>query len=544
MRARTSSVFLTVMCICSAAMPVAGQTPPDTTLEKLKLQSIELLNPDGSPASDVRTIGVQQPVAYFDADLNVVSLARTSTQQGQNANAIAAEGSIMLHANTRALVAASPQGFAFTPKSLASNKFPEKVTLRPWATLKLDTSTVPEKLRTQYQMEIVWRNNFAGHVSDLPPQRSKDPFGTFASPLALDWRFTPYVAWCKKVDMEDQTVMVPPGEVTITLSRAQPGINLQPPTLTLGIVRTVSSQTAEFKLPEFGSVTGRCEVGTELPNWENTSGINHRLLHIIPAQSIEVSAGVQRSFEGLEKLSRSTSDPFGGPGPIDNPFSDPPSTGNRKLADEYARYLSSPEGTQYRYRQIGKCSSLVDNDGKFVIELLPVGKYKLKIYNQNSTTLAEQEAWLARTGQFDDAKVFEINTNQTLDLDVSNELAALRSLSPPVSESPLDLRPVQSWRSSLSSAASTLRSPSGSSPAENLAKQWLQTAGPDADREQLKELLQKHLETEFAVQQQSRRAELERLQTLLDQSRQWLDQRDERRAETIQNRLQELIENQ
>ena len=67
------------------------------------------------------------------------------------------------------------------------------------------------------------------------------------------------------------------------------------------------------------------------------------------------------------------------------------------------------------------------------------------------------------------------------------------------------------------------------------------TAGKDADREELRALLQKHLESEFDANQKSRQAEIERLQQLLGKSKEWLNKRQERRDEIIKKRIEELL---
>ena len=80
--------------------------------------------------------------------------------------------------------------------------------------------------------------------------------------------------------------------------------------------------------------------------------------------------------------------------------------------------------------------------------------------------------------------------------------------------------------------------------AAGIIEQWLKTAGKDADREELRALLQKHLESEFDANQESRQAEIERLQQLLGKSKEWLNKRQERRDEIIKKRIDELLRQQ
>lgn len=87
---------------------------------------------------------------------------------------------------------------------------------------------------------------------------------------------------------------------------------------------------------------------------------------------------------------------------------------------------------------------------------------------------------------------------------------------------------------------------SGAAPATDdrateIIERWLQSAPQNTDRSELKQQLETHLSAEFDANQKTRRAEIDRLQQLLEQSRTWLDQRQQQREAIIQGRVHELL---
>lgn len=75
-----------------------------------------------------------------------------------------------------------------------------------------------------------------------------------------------------------------------------------------------------------------------------------------------------------------------------------------------------------------------------------------------------------------------------------------------------------------------------------LIQKLLHTAKDPADQTDLRKLLQDLLQQEFDANPKSRQAEIERPQQLLGKSKEWLDQRQQRRDEIIKKRLDELMQ--
>ena len=80
--------------------------------------------------------------------------------------------------------------------------------------------------------------------------------------------------------------------------------------------------------------------------------------------------------------------------------------------------------------------------------------------------------------------------------------------------------------------------------ATTLIQNWLRSVKDPSVQTELRKLLQDHLQQEFEVNQKSHQAEIERLQQLLVKSKEWLDQRQQRRDEIIRKRIEELLQQQ
>ena len=77
---------------------------------------------------------------------------------------------------------------------------------------------------------------------------------------------------------------------------------------------------------------------------------------------------------------------------------------------------------------------------------------------------------------------------------------------------------------------------------QQIIAEWLKRSGKnESDLQELRQLLQSRLESQFKVNQDLRREEINRLQELLDKSRQRLEQRDKERETIIQKQLEELL---
>ena len=89
-------------------------------------------------------------------------------------------------------------------------------------------------------------------------------------------------------------------------------------------------------------------------------------------------------------------------------------------------------------------------------------------------------------------------------------------------------------------------SPANADSGDAFIKYWLKISetpsAAKADQTALRKALQEHLEKEFDTKQEARRAELDRLRTLLKQSEDWLSTRQSRRAEIVGKKVDELLE--
>lgn len=96
------------------------------------------------------------------------------------------------------------------------------------------------------------------------------------------------------------------------------------------------------------------------------------------------------------------------------------------------------------------------------------------------------------------------------------------------------------------SGSEVVKSPSAElDTGQQFIKQWLAAnQGAVDDRATLRAALQAHLEQEFDANLQSRESELQRLEQLLEKSREWLSSRNARRVEIIAKRIDELLNEQ
>lgn len=629
---------------------------------------LQLINPDGSAAADSVAVGVIAPGVYLNEQLALPSADATGNvsipPDGRQIVPLTAgkNGLLSIPADARAVVAQSQQGFAFVPPGALTGK----AKLRPWAKLKIDTSNVPEQLRSKYQLRILWRNAFAGDIPSVVLQNMRPTVDPFGGPPAAppDWRFHSYATRFQKADIVDQTITVPPGEVTIVLtvpdfeSSASPSVLLVP----LGIVRTVSNQTAEFALPTFGSAQGRLIGDESFPNWGRASDQQARIV-AMPVRAADVPSPPNpgQLLAGMAGSQDFRSDPFAAPSVAQQ----------NKIADAYARYFASVEGTEVRTSGIGIGVAATDEQGEFTFESLPTGEYELRMMPLDTTQeiLTDYEAAQGLTTVGSDSPEtlrFVIKANELAELgevrwrfeqgveeavntrdgkvvqsadsslqaarhhpDNSNPFAAAAqarieaALNMPVEnidfigmplaqvmemlsddmnipivfnlkefkvrgfsmDAPITLNlPPVTLRSVLNLVLDQVASgeltfvardevllittredaaknpgtsysqapgmskslASGTAPATDdraaeIIERWLQSAPENADRSALKQQLEMHLSAEFEANQQTRRAEIDRLQQLLEQSRTWLDQRQQQREAIIQRRVQELL---
>ncbi|MCA9131347.1 MAG: OmpH family outer membrane protein, partial [Planctomycetales bacterium] len=317
--------------------------------------------------------------------------------------------------------------------------------LRSWSKLKIDTSSVPEKLRGKYQLRIQWRNNFAGALpSDILHiiRANSDPFGSPGSSVApLDWRFHDYVTRSQVVDIVDQTITVPPGEVTIVLNKLGSDSSASPsmPSVILGIVRTASDQTAEFALPKFGSAQGQLLVPeASFPNWGQTIIDQATLINALPVRgdgSPFLSNPAQR-LAGLSRSQDSISDPFAAGGVAHQ----------NRAADAVAGYYASAEGTAERALIAGNAMVPTNEQGQFTFDFLPIGQYELRIQfptgTQNSSVeYGTSERLTAVGSDTPGAFRFVINPDELTDLGNVSRHLNQREVIPKKPSGRVDVKP-------------------------------------------------------------------------------------------------------
>ena len=644
-------------------------------------QPLQLINPDGSAAADCVAAGIiasgvylneQLALSTADGDSDVLISPDGRQIVSLNANE---SGILSIPAEAKAVVAQNQHGFAFVPPGALTGR----AKLRPWAKLRIDISNVPEQLRSKCQLRILWKNDFAGDIPSTVLQYmrpTEDPFGgpsrvdPFGSPSAAppDWRFHNYATRSQSVDVADQTIVVPPGEVTIVVTVLDSGLGFESASsssmlsVTLGIVRTVSNQTAEFALPTFGSAHGRLVGNVNLPNWGRASDQATRIIAVpVRAADVPPPRDLGQLLAGMAGSQDSRSDPFAAP----------TVARQDKIADVYARYFASVEGTNVRTSGIGIGVAATDEQGEFTFDALPIGEYELPMMPLDATqeTLTDYESAqglttvgsdspealrfvikanaLAELGEVRwrleqraeeavkprDGKVFQSadsslqaarhhpdNSNPFAVAAQSRIEAALNkpvenidfigmplaqvmemlsddmnipivfnlkefkvrgfSMDAPITMNlpPVTLRSVlnlvldQVASGELTFVARdevlliTTREDAAKNPgtsysqvpgmskslasgtasatddrATEIIERWLKSAPQNADRSDLMQQLETHLSAEFDANQQTRRAEIDRLQQLLEQSRTWLDQRQQQREAIIQGRVQELL---
>jgi len=580
---------------------------------------IRLLNPDGTPAMNVKAIGIMVPPARIDAaaeGLNLLSPGETATPSTIlfPAMLLTADNDVVkFNATPEAIVASNDNGFAFIPKEA----YRKEVTLRPWAKLKLNVATVPEALRDRYRIVLNWTNDFAGPVArklhSAAASSPNDPFLVAAgvddafnqaSPVPpIDWRIDPCACWMKVVEITDQTINVPPGEATIMLVATdvqehwKQGFPDRPnPMQILALLKTKSGAEAEFRLPEFGSIKGRYASDSEQLDWSNTDGQDIHIF-IAPESTVNVVPPTIVTFE-IEQL---------------------------------LKFDASPEGFATRQQTIGGSGMMVGRNGEFTADMVPVGKYLLHRLTQMHTSHREPStrAFIARRLVPEDHKPIDgveslwmlpVTANETTDVGTLIEAAipladftaeqtriglsrptpvsqnpfaggalppgtelhylekiiatpdgkTFKRLVPARAQGPSDIPkndpqflpapaamrgaahghgPYQQPTTSNGELRDPVFSPdvpekSDADEATAMIQRRLQTAGKDADQAELKKLLQEHLENEFDDSQTTRRTEIERLQSLLSKSTEWLDQRQQRRTDIVNKRIEELLKKQ
>ncbi len=616
-------------------------------------RQIKILNPDGTPAMDakaiaIKTIGVAMPMVDTNLELlpkNVRGLPADTTSMTRLEND---NGTVLLLADAKGIVASNDIGFVFLPADAEV----ETAQLRSWATVKIDTSSIPEAMKDKLWMRISWTNNFCGiypgngmMAGSGIPTAKKDP-----SP---DWRFDPFVHWCRdvKVSENNEAFKVPPGEISVMLTdRDMKQVQSTHVSYHMVCEKTASNKTTEIVFPKFGSLRGTLVAAnrTGLPDWGQ---LGKTRIGTVPLNSM--SPAIDDLHRRFGNIATPNAINFN-----DKPFVDPTAQG----WNHYAEFLSTDAGFSVRTSGLRSSTTEVEADGSFLFPLVPVGECTLTRWtpvalpSESSSTTGEiskpvglafnvegilQSGDQQRTpmkvtvkenecldlGKLDatsgatsqtvtysplpdanprpgaiviveqhvvrDGKTESIKTAHVVTEDGSRRVATTEDLEMaaaagiPISDA--NLRTIQPGEiiGSTPDASPTATGdtvvfepdvvqdgrivkhivpqrvfPAGNAPlyqpgtfsndvnqtqpdaAAGIIEQWLKTAGKDADREELRALLQKHLESEFDANQKSRQAEVERLQQLLGKSKEWLNKRQERRDEIIEKRIDELLRQQ
>ncbi len=538
---------------------------------------IQLLNPDGTPATDAKVVAVLlAPGGVVDQDLTPRPVPKADKQP--LLELVNENGTVTVLSNdTKAIIASNKQGFLFLPASA----FGDKAKLREWAHVELDVSTVPDDMRADIALNVTWTNSLQGMYVRPQMMQGNDPFlDAFDRPEKmvpkLDWRFDPMITWTHSVPVTNQSVRVPPGEIQVSLVSMRLNDEAQllsepPPgscATTVGLWQTPGGTVRKIALPEFGTVEGMIKKDTSstLPDWSNSG-----------SEMIKFSLNCGLTADRPQILNPSESN------------------------DEYFSKLASDEGFKAR-RDTATGAMATTSDGRFRFPLVPVNTYGIhklietrKLPGLIPGQLAIVTVPLKPDG---DNPSIVVNAKNTTVVNVTelpqpapvirifSEMPGSASPSPLPAGAEIAYREVRrvidgkevkqvvpyvvnpNQSSSRRHGMSPFERPKNGddgfakepdpffapddaprlSPktetATTLIQGWLRSAKDPADQTELRKLLQNHLQQEFDANQKTRQAEIERLQQLLVKSKEWLDQRQQRRDEIIKKRIDDLLQQQ
>ncbi|MCA9063932.1 MAG: hypothetical protein KDA96_12760 [Planctomycetaceae bacterium] len=580
--------FRSLICCLSAVMaslPAVAQDDffyqPDQLSEPTR--ELTLLNPDETPAANAR-VAVYGKAAKAPLKVDSVFIEYPPTDGGNSPQFADARGRIQIERDPKAVIASTEQGFAFIP----GESLQKSALLRPWASVKLETATLPEAFRDQFVILITWSNHLAGTYDPGPIRHATSKplhngFNTgFGDPMSTpNWRVDRMVTVRYELPVEDQVIQVPPGEVTVALLSKPNGVfddskqdavtnasGVERPetrlNVDLGFWPVESEKTTTISLPQFGWVTGNLfesSAGT-LPDWNRTSRVKH-MIAAIPEKNV-----VYRSYQV----------------PAD---------------------LLSEAGVRYRNRMSGFVLGHVTDNNQILFPPIPVGKYHVQAMAQEtagtgpggSPALIFHSQLVERADDQANGKqpapiVIQVTAGNTNDVgnlvltpNVLNRTPgdvlatpafnASQSTSQPVlpagpatstanpygspsrPNSPIGIAGPphlpQAQPAGISEPApatiappTVYTSPAATSTdadsfATQMIEQWRRGAEPGADDAELRELLKSHLGSEFDSSVRTREEELQRLQTLLEKSREWLQKRKENREQIIEKKIDDLL---
>lgn len=384
-------------------------TEPLSFAQEAAVNQLRLLNPDGTPAVDAKAVAILQPGVTIDYRLPPLPTQLPPSPLTKEVENLA--GVLFIHPNAKALVARSDQGFVFVPLDAK----PTIARLRPWAKLKINipSSSLPADLRQGMQLIVIWQNNFAGQLVRPMLVEVNDPFGgnagddpfggggtkksfvyrqtfqgqtqksTSDSPPVRDWRLDNLVTWQREVDLTDQIVEVPPGEVMVVLRSGHSNTTDKAAPLEEVLfkpLRTTSGKLAEFTVPQFASATGILADDESLPDWnraENASWI----------QAQQLSPEIPGEFFAVATRTPAA------------------------VTEMVSKFYASPAGMEFRYGLYPIVVTRIQDDGKVIMRYIPLGEYQLKRMNQDGSQ-ALQSSGLAANGllKVEDGEVNALGT--------------------------------------------------------------------------------------------------------------------------------------
>ena len=224
-----------------------------TTQLAAQERQIQILNPDGTPATDAKVVAVMSiPGGVVDHNLKPRQVPKVDKQP--LAELVNENGTVKItFDDAKAIVASNEQGFLLL---LSASDFGGKAKLREWAHVELDVSTVPEDQRADLTLNVMWTNSIQGTYVRPNMNQKNDPFiDEFNRPEKiepkLDWRFDPMITWTHSVPVTNQSLRVPPGEIRISLASKQPNDKAQLPSelppgsysATVGLWQVMSGST-------------------------------------------------------------------------------------------------------------------------------------------------------------------------------------------------------------------------------------------------------------------------------------------------------------
>ncbi len=495
-------------------------------------RQMQLLNPDGTPATDAKAIAIlTTPGAMVNQELKPLPF-HTMDGPSPVKDVANQDGTISFDVSAKAVVAQNGLGFLFIP----AEAFAEKAKLRPWANVRLDINTVPEKLRDKYRLRIQWTNNFAGAYAQVKASQSE-------SAISEDWRFDRLISVQRIVEIKNEPLRLPPGEVTLTLVDAEHAQRVADDEVNPNVAKSVEvgfwqlgrKGESLLTLPEFGAVEveGQLTQTGPLPDWGKAASVDRVVLHsavnmIMPDQ-----------------LKRLLTVGLNG----DSPVSD------REGRDRLAEYLDSPEGMGFRNRPRSAQTILKESE-RCRFDLVPTGLYSLcrlvpTVLNEDmsgmSVPLAKGTTILSAvpTGLY-----ATVSPRETVDVTLTRPLHhkpesfgfhdSFSNSALPGQPAPNGLR-----RSASDPFGHDREYPFRESMvdfnAATIIPKWLQANDSVRDKQQLQQTLKQHLESEFTANQKSREAEIERLQQLINKAKEWLEQRNKNRDKIINKRVDELF---